>query len=76
VVAIVPDENDIALAKVVAWREKDVAWLKDGVASDILSLAKMRDRIPEMPAADPARGVPSPGQLLERLRILGTQSSA
>ncbi len=73
--AIVPEENDIALAKMVAWREKDIAWLKEGVSARVLSLEKMRARIPSLPPADPERGMPAHHILKERLRILAASDT-
>ena len=49
VTAILPDVNDIALAKLVAWREKDIDWLESGIKSGILSLDLMRERSISMP---------------------------
>ncbi|MFX7548846.1 DUF6036 family nucleotidyltransferase, partial [Acinetobacter baumannii] len=45
VTAIVPEENDIALAKLVAWREKDRIWLAHGLNAGILHLETMADRL-------------------------------
>lgn len=70
VVAVVPEENDIALAKLIAWREKDIDWLKDGVAAGVLSVAKMNDRLPKLPAADPERGMPELQIVRSRLQSL------
>jgi hypothetical protein len=50
VTAILPDVDDIALAKLVAWREKDIDWLETGIESGILSLDVMRQRLVSMPA--------------------------
>jgi hypothetical protein len=44
-VAICPDPNDIALAKLCAWREKDIAWLREAVAAGVVALALMRDHL-------------------------------
>jgi hypothetical protein len=33
VVAVVPEENDVALAKLAAWRDKDQSWLNEGPES-------------------------------------------
>jgi hypothetical protein len=33
-VAICPEENDLGLAKLCAWREKDRDWLKEGVSKE------------------------------------------
>lgn len=46
---IVPDMNDIALAKLVAWREKDRVWLEAGVRALILKPELMRERLDRMP---------------------------
>lgn len=45
----VPDINDIAIAKMFAWREKDQEWLRAGVRSKILNPAAMRERLPSFP---------------------------
>jgi hypothetical protein len=50
---IVPDLNDIALAKLVAWREKDRVWLEAGVRALILKPASMRERLDRMPEVIP-----------------------
>ena len=42
VTAIVPEENDLALAKLVAWREKDIDWLRTGVAHRIFRSTKWK----------------------------------
>ena len=47
-----PDPNDIAIAKLVAWREKDRHWLSIGLTSKILSLARISERLPLVPVAD------------------------
>ncbi|KMO10080.1 hypothetical protein SQ03_31060 [Methylobacterium platani JCM 14648] len=51
VTAIVPEQNDVALAKLVAWRDKDQAWLQSGVTAGLFSLAVMRSRLDRMPAS-------------------------
>ncbi|QCI67582.1 DUF6036 family nucleotidyltransferase [Phreatobacter stygius] len=71
VIAIVPEENDIALAKLVAWREKDQVWLIHGLNAGILHLQTMADRLNQLPDTDPDRGVPPRGELERRLRQLG-----
>ena len=48
VTCLCPDVNDIALSKVVAWREKDQEWLR-AAASRILSLPKMMERLAQLP---------------------------
>lgn len=70
VVAIVPEENDIALAKLVAWREKDIDWLREGVAAGVLSLEKMGQRLPQMPKADSGSGIPAIDVMKERLIVV------
>jgi Nucleotidyltransferase of unknown function (DUF6036) len=62
VTAVIPEENDIALAKLAAWRDKDIEWLKEGVIRGMLSLEKMEERIPLMPVLRE--------QLQERVEIL------
>lgn len=74
VVAIVPEENDIALAKAVAWREKDIDWLRAGVMAGVLSLDKMKGRLEKMPEADPERGMPELSVMQGRLNSLGTRN--
>jgi hypothetical protein len=70
VTAIVPEENDLALAKLVAWREKDIDWLGTGVAHRILSLDEMEARLDRVPPAAGASSIPKIEDLRERLRIL------
>lgn len=65
VTAILPDVNDIALAKLVAWREKDVEWLTAGVETGILSVDIMKARLSAMPAEVADQAV-----LSEKLRTL------
>lgn len=45
VVAICPDPDDIAVAKLCAWREKDIQWLRDAVVAGIVSPSRMRQRL-------------------------------
>jgi len=70
VTAIVPEENDLALAKLVAWREKDIDWLRAGVAHRILSLDKMESRLDRMPAGGLASGAPDLAELRKRTLLL------
>jgi len=76
VTAIVPEENDLALAKLVAWREKDIDWLRTGVAHRILSLDQMEARLDRLPSPDAAPSVPKIEDLRERLRILRASGPA
>lgn len=50
VVAVVPEPNDIALAKMCAWRPKDIAWLRAAVAHLVVDPAIMEERLPLMPS--------------------------
>ncbi|WP_348270939.1 DUF6036 family nucleotidyltransferase [Methylobacterium sp. ARG-1] len=54
VTTIVPDPDDLALSKVVAWRDKDRDWLRSGIRAKLFSLetmaaplVRMPDRVPE-----------------------------
>ena len=49
VTLIVPDPDDIAISKLVAWREKDQQWLIAGAKHKLISLSKMHDRLPLVP---------------------------
>jgi len=70
VIAIVPEQNDIALAKLVAWREKDQKWLKVGVKVRTLSLDVMASRLGRMPKSNAEGNPPDYGVLADRLRSL------
>jgi hypothetical protein len=72
VTAIVPEENDVALAKLSAWREKDKTWLTDGIKYDILSLKSMALRLDSMPEPDTDRGSPTRETLVQRLNELAS----
>ncbi|SFU71370.1 hypothetical protein SAMN02799631_01915 [Methylobacterium sp. 174MFSha1.1] len=54
VTAIVPEQNDVALAKLVAWREKDRDWLQSGLRAGLFSLTDMQSRLDRMPESAPA----------------------
>ncbi|MCJ2058485.1 hypothetical protein MKL09_18260 [Methylobacterium sp. J-048] len=54
VTAVVPDPDDLALSKAVAWRDKDKAWLKSGVRAKLFSLHTMAARLVRMPDRAPA----------------------
>jgi hypothetical protein len=74
VIAVLPEENDVALAKVAAWRQKDQQWLIEAVKSGVISPARMFDRVDRMPKPN-AEGNPPPREvLLERLRLLATRA--
>lgn len=58
VVAICPDPHDVALAKLCAWREKDIQWLRDALAAGIIGIAQMRANLRAgMPDAAPSAEV-------------------
>lgn len=52
--AIVPDPNDLALAKLCAWRDKDVAWIVAGVRAGVFSVDEMHSRLADLPERAPA----------------------
>ncbi len=68
VTVIVADPEDIALPKIVAWREKDKDWLKSGLRSGIFPLNLMTARLPRMP--DTAPGL---GEMMRRLAWLAAE---
>ncbi|MCJ2070192.1 hypothetical protein MKK75_15530 [Methylobacterium sp. J-030] len=49
----VPDPTDVALAKAVAWREKDRTWLASGLRSKLFALDAMAAHLPRMPPSAP-----------------------
>ncbi|ODT51498.1 MAG: hypothetical protein ABS59_09960 [Methylobacterium sp. SCN 67-24] len=51
VTAIVPDLNDIAIAKTIAWRDKDKTWLAAGARNMLIDAATMHSRIDRVPEA-------------------------
>lgn len=73
VVVTVPDENDVALAKLAAWRDKDQDWLTQGVNYGVLSLKIMISRLDRMPEANPERGSPARETLVARLKTLASR---
>lgn len=72
VVAIVPEENDVALAKLAAWREKDRMWLRQGVKAGIVSIEIMTSRLDRMPEPNAEGNPPARETLKERLNSLAT----
>ncbi|MDO8377422.1 DUF6036 family nucleotidyltransferase [Phenylobacterium sp.] len=50
ITAIVPEPEDIALAKLCAWRPKDISWLVAAARGAIIKLDVMRARLQHMPA--------------------------
>lgn len=75
VIAIVPEENDVALAKLAAWREKDQSWLAEGVKSGVLSLSRMASRLDRMPEPNADGNPPDLAVLRERLRALAARAN-
>lgn len=75
VIAVVPEEHDVALAKLVAWREKDQDWLTEGVKAGVLSLNVMASRLDRMPPKNPDGSPPAREVLLGRLRLLATRAN-
>ncbi len=73
VAATVPEEDDVALAKLAAWRDKDREWLAQGVRYGILSLKTMISRLDRMPDPNPARGSPTRQTIVARLKALATR---
>lgn len=55
----------MALAKLVAWREKDQDWLRSGLKAGLFSLTDMQARLDRMPESAP--GI---DELLRRLSSL------
>ncbi|KMO33804.1 hypothetical protein VQ03_24475 [Methylobacterium tarhaniae] len=55
----------MALAKLVAWREKDRDWLQSGLKAGLFSLTEMQSRLDRMP-----KSAPDGGELLRRLSVL------
>jgi hypothetical protein len=74
VVAIVPEQNDVALAKLAAWREKDQSWLSKGVGAGILSLPTMAGRLSRMPPPNAEGNPPAVEVLWDRLRSLAARA--
>ena len=70
VIAVVPEENDLALAKLSAWRDKDRMWLVEGIKASVLSLPKMASRLDRMPEPNSEGNPPARGILRERLALL------
>lgn len=65
---VVPELNDVALSKMIAWREKDVGWLEDATMLGRLDPVAMAARIDRMPLHRVE--IPSE-ELNRRLQVLG-----
>lgn len=46
---VVPELNDVALSKMIAWREKDIGWLEDATVLGRIDPVAMAARIDRMP---------------------------
>lgn len=67
-VLIVPDPNDIAVAKLCAWRERDQLWLAEAIGIGAIDLEQIALQIHQV-LQRPDGGEPAP-QLAERQRRL------
>jgi hypothetical protein len=56
----IPDVNDIALAKLCAWRDKDKEWLEIAAKEKVIDLAVMADRLSEVMQTAHRRTDPAP----------------
>ena len=65
-----PEENDLALAKLSAWRDKDRMWLIEGIKAGVLSLPKMASRLDRMPEPNSEGTPPARNILRDRLVVL------
>jgi hypothetical protein len=72
VTAVCPSADDIAIAKLTAWRDKDRDWLHDAVRSGIVKLAT----IERLLQAGLPIGTPDAAELERRLRSLAGSSPA
>lgn len=66
VTAVCPDANDIAIAKLCAWREKDRDWLRAAINSGIV----MTDRIRTLLQSPMLSGAPESSELIRRVDSL------
>lgn len=64
---LVPDANDIAIAKLCAWRLKDREWLLEAVALNLIDLERMSDRLVDVAEGN---GLPDFGERNRRLDYL------
>ncbi|WP_297515456.1 DUF6036 family nucleotidyltransferase [uncultured Caulobacter sp.] len=70
VVAIVPEPNDLAVAKLCAGREKDMDWLAWALRDGVARIDTMRARFEKLPADRLSGGL---GILEARLRVLAAR---
>ncbi|MGE0501030.1 MAG: DUF6036 family nucleotidyltransferase [Rhizobiaceae bacterium] len=60
----VPDVNDVALAKMCAWRDKDREWLEAAIRDKVIAVGAMRSRLADIVQTD---HTPSLSELSRRL---------
>ena len=72
VLCLCPDVNDIALSKLCAWREKDRAWLRSGIAGGVLNLDAMALRGPSI--SNP--NAPAAAEIARRIATLRSYPAA
>lgn len=51
-VAICPEPNDLAVAKLVSGRDKDLDWVRVGVRAGLFEIETLRGRLPDAPAGE------------------------
>ena len=66
-VCICPEVNDIALAKLCAWREKDRVWLESALLKGVVKLDLLRGRAPLITNPN----APETGEITRRVDTLG-----
>lgn len=64
-IAVVPSPDDIAIAKLCAWRDKDKAWLAVAAGHRIIDLDAMHRLLSRLPARAPA-----PEELQRRMEVV------
>lgn len=69
-IAIIPSIDDIALSKLVAWREKDRDWIAAAIAHGLADPARMAQLARKLPAGD----IPA-AEIRRRLAAIGKPSS-
>ena len=67
VVLWVPDMNDVALAKLCAWRDKDIQWLKIAVKEGVIEPAVMASRLLNVMQTE---HTPPPAELERRIATI------
>lgn len=62
---VCPENDDVALSKLCAWREKDIDWPKVAARSGLIRVEMMAERLADLPIQAPTLPV-----LLDRLAII------